>query len=303
MHIGLIGGIGPAATEFYYRGLTDRHAKSGTRLELTIANAEVRDLVRNLANKDARKQAEIFAALILRLKAAGAQLAAVTSMGGHFCIGELLPISPLPILNGIPEVDAAVKRGRFKSIGIIGTRMVMETRLYGAISSATVVAPRGAELEEVHANYAGMAAAGRVDDAQRRVFFTVVSACAAIGAPRSCCSAAPTCSSHSRGPMPASQCSIARMCTSRRSTRRRCVQRRQTHNFPPAMGVEVSPVNCCDAAAIERAIAAFADSSNGGLIVTGSQFGANHPDVFVALAARYKLPTIYRSGTSLAPAG
>jgi aspartate racemase len=37
MHIGLIGGIGPAATEFYYRGLIDRHAKSGTRLELTIA--------------------------------------------------------------------------------------------------------------------------------------------------------------------------------------------------------------------------------------------------------------------------
>ena len=59
------------------------------------------------------------------------------------------------------------------------------------------------------------------------------------------------------------------------------------------MGVEVSPVNCCDAVARERAIAAFADSSNGGLIVTGSQFGANHPDVFVALAARYKLPTIY----------
>ena len=25
MHIGLIGGIGPAATEFYYRGLFDRH--------------------------------------------------------------------------------------------------------------------------------------------------------------------------------------------------------------------------------------------------------------------------------------
>ena len=172
MHIGLIGGIGPAATEFYYRGLTDRHAKLGTRLELTIANAELRDLVRNRANKDARKQAEIFAALILRLKAAGAQLAVVTSMGGHFCIGKLLPISPLPILNVIPEVDAAVKRGRFKSVGIIGTRMVMETRLYGAISSATVVAPKGAELEEVDANYAAMAAAGRVDDAQRRVFFT-----------------------------------------------------------------------------------------------------------------------------------
>jgi aspartate racemase len=45
----------------------------------------------------------------------------------------------LPILNGIPEVDAAVKRGKFKTIGIIGTRTVMATRLYGAISSAAVV--------------------------------------------------------------------------------------------------------------------------------------------------------------------
>jgi aspartate racemase len=171
MHIGLIGGIGPAATEFYYRGLTDRHAKSATRLELTIANAEVRDLSQNLANKDARRQAGIFAALVSRLKAAGAQVAAITSMGGHFCIGELLPISPLPILNGIPEVDAAVSRGTFNTIGIIGTRMVMETRLYGAISSAAVVVPLGAELDEVHDNYVAIATAGRVNDAQRRVFF------------------------------------------------------------------------------------------------------------------------------------
>jgi aspartate racemase len=171
MHIGLIGGIGPAATEFYYRGLTDRHAKSGTRLELTIANADVRDLSSNLANNDARKQAGIFAGLISRLKAAGAQAAAVTSMGGHFCIGELLEISPLPLLNGIPEVDAAVRRGKFKTVGMIGTRMVMETRLYGAISSAAVVIPMGGELDEVHASYVAMATAGRVNDAQRRVFF------------------------------------------------------------------------------------------------------------------------------------
>jgi aspartate racemase len=76
MHIGLIGGFGPAAIEFYYRGLTDRHAKSGKCLDLTIANAEARDLSENLANKDSRKQAGIFAALIARLKAAGAQAVA-----------------------------------------------------------------------------------------------------------------------------------------------------------------------------------------------------------------------------------
>jgi len=171
MHIGLIGGIGPAATEFYYRGLIDRHARSNTALDLTIAHADVREMARNLANRDARKQADAFAPLMRRLAAANAHVAAVTSMGGHFCIRELEAISPLPLLNALPEVDAAIGRRNVKTVGIIGTRMVMETRLYGAISSAAVVAPEGQALDEVHANYSEMAIAGRVTDAQRRVFF------------------------------------------------------------------------------------------------------------------------------------
>ena len=48
-----------------------------------------------------------------------------------------------------------------------------------------------------------------------------------------------------------------------------------------------------DAEGAERAIAAFATDANGGLVVTASPFGANHPDVVAALAARYKLPAVY----------
>jgi aspartate racemase len=172
MHIGLIGGIGPAATEFYYRGLIDRHAASGTTLDLTIAHADVREMTRNLANRDPQRQAETFAALIQRLASAGAQAAAVTSMGGHFCIRELEPISPLPLLNALPAVDAAIRQRRSKTVGIIGTRMVMETRLYGAIASAMVIVPEGDEFEAVQENYGAMATVGRVTDAQRRVFFS-----------------------------------------------------------------------------------------------------------------------------------
>jgi aspartate racemase len=171
MHIGLIGGIGPAATEFYYRGLIDRHARSDTALDLTIVHADVREMSRNLATRNARMQAEVFAPLLQRLAAAGAQVAAVTSMAGHFCIRELELLSPLPLLNALPEVDAAIKRRAFKTVGIIGTRMVMETHLYGAISSAAVVVPEGDEFEAVQQNYSDMAIAGRVNDAQRRVFF------------------------------------------------------------------------------------------------------------------------------------
>jgi putative ABC transport system substrate-binding protein len=60
-----------------------------------------------------------------------------------------------------------------------------------------------------------------------------------------------------------------------------------------AFGVELIPVNVRDAAEIERGIAAFARSANGGLIVTGTAFTTVHRDLIVTLAARHKLPAVY----------
>ena len=142
MHIALVGGIGLAATEHYYRGLIERHDRSGVPLELTIVHADVRELARNVAALARQRQAEVSAGLIRRLAGAGAQFAAVTSMGGHFCIGELAPLSPLPLLNAIPHLEVAIRERGLMRIGILGTKLVMETGLYGGISSATIVAPK-----------------------------------------------------------------------------------------------------------------------------------------------------------------
>jgi putative ABC transport system substrate-binding protein len=60
-----------------------------------------------------------------------------------------------------------------------------------------------------------------------------------------------------------------------------------------SLGVEVSPVNVRDAGEIERAVAVFARSANGGLIVTGSASASVHRDLIIALAAKYKLPAVY----------
>jgi putative tryptophan/tyrosine transport system substrate-binding protein len=61
----------------------------------------------------------------------------------------------------------------------------------------------------------------------------------------------------------------------------------------PSLGIEVSPIGVHDAEEIKRAIGAFARSSNGGLIVTGSALAAVHRDLIVTLAARHKLPAVY----------
>jgi putative tryptophan/tyrosine transport system substrate-binding protein len=61
----------------------------------------------------------------------------------------------------------------------------------------------------------------------------------------------------------------------------------------PLVGIEVSSIDLRGPAQIERAIATFAQKSNGGMILTASPTGAANFNLIVAAAARYKLPAVY----------
>ena len=58
-------------------------------------------------------------------------------------------------------------------------------------------------------------------------------------------------------------------------------------------GVDVRPVGVGDTDEIERAVAAVARSSNGGMILTGSALAALRRTFIIALAARHRLPAVY----------
>jgi hypothetical protein len=69
------------------------------------------------------------------------------------------------------------------------------------------------------------------------------------------------------------------------------------------LGVEVRPINVGDAGEIERAVAAFARSANGGLIVTGSASASVHRDLIIALAAQHRLPAVFTIRHSVTSGG
>ena len=64
-------------------------------------------------------------------------------------------------------------------------------------------------------------------------------------------------------------------------------------NAAQSLGVQASPINVRDADEIERSVAAFARSPNGGLIVTQSASATVYRDLIIAVAARHKLPAVY----------
>jgi putative ABC transport system substrate-binding protein len=61
----------------------------------------------------------------------------------------------------------------------------------------------------------------------------------------------------------------------------------------PSLGVDVTAINVHDADEIERDVSSFARSGTCGLILTASALAVVHRELIIALAARYKLPTVY----------
>ena len=173
MHIGLIGGIGPAATGFYYRGLIRSHPPQAAPLELTIVHADQQSLRRNLADDLRADQARIFCTHINQLAAAGAEVAAVTAIAGHFCYEELAAISPLPLVSALDTLADEIEHRGFHRVGLLGAHVAMETELYGSLADFEVLVPAVEDLAGVGEAYFAMADAQQVDARQRDLFFRV----------------------------------------------------------------------------------------------------------------------------------
>ena len=71
----------------------------------------------------------------------------------------------------------------------------------------------------------------------------------------------------------------------------------------PSFGVELQPIDVHDPGEIERALAEFARSPNGGLVVPLSTSAIAHRELIVALAAQQRLPAIYPNRLDVAGGG
>ena len=170
MQIGLIGGIGPAATDFYYRNLIEKFASKKKNLDMTIVHADAPTLIKNLMEDNKDRQVTIYNDLTLRLKKAGANSVAITSIAGHFCIDKFKEKSVLPVVDLLYCVQKEIKNKGYSRIGILGTKPVMISRFYSMITSAEVFIPEGILLDKVHEAYAGMATLGRANKKQKEIF-------------------------------------------------------------------------------------------------------------------------------------
>jgi aspartate racemase len=169
MHIGLIGGIGPAATIAYYDRLSRIVHDAGGNLDVTIVNGNLEVAVANLLADRRADQARNYARLIDRLAAAGAACAAITSFGGHFCYPETVPLASLPMVSAIKPLDEHFVANGIRRIGLLGTEVVMRTRCYGQLVRTDAVVPDD-DLAALGREYLDIAVADACTPEQRTRF-------------------------------------------------------------------------------------------------------------------------------------
>jgi aspartate racemase len=163
----MIGGLGVGAAVHYYQELAKMHAARRRVLNLVMAHADMARVRGAVEAGDKPGLASYLAGLIGRLQAAGAEFAVIPAVAPHIAIDELIPLSPLPMVNMIAELRREIDERGLSRVALFGTRYVVESRLYGHLSHLDVVTPHSEEVDYIHNTYFQIVDAGVGSAAQR----------------------------------------------------------------------------------------------------------------------------------------
>jgi aspartate racemase len=158
---GLVGGLGVGATVHFYQQLVAMHERQGRTPRLLIAHADVGHVLERARVNDLAGLAEYLNGLLRGLAAGGAEVAALGGVTPHICMPELAARAPLPLIDAVAEVARAVRARGLRRVALFGTRVTVETGLFGGLPGVDIVQMRPDELDAVHTAYVATVKAGR----------------------------------------------------------------------------------------------------------------------------------------------
>ena len=150
--LGLVGGLGPNATVYYYNGLIAAHKAQGRVARMIIAHADV-DHGRPLA--EAGKLDELACYLngfIDSTAAGGAEMAAIVAVTPHICSAQLLPLLRIPLIDMVATVADEIAARGLKRVALLGTRSTVQSRMFGRLG-VEVVMPTPDEIDVINNTY------------------------------------------------------------------------------------------------------------------------------------------------------
>ena len=150
-HIGMVGGLGPAATVLYYQLLLAGMKRLNATLRLTISHADVEQVFSFATTGSDAEMALYIDGFLDELIEAGARVLAIAAVTPHLCTKLLPEKRCAPFVD---LVQATVNRLKGMDVGrvvLLGTRSVTSTAFFGRLPQATASRPE--TCNEVHDLY------------------------------------------------------------------------------------------------------------------------------------------------------
>jgi len=131
--IGLVGGLGPASTLDYYRGIINGYRqKAGENAypEIFINSLNMVEMISFIEQDRWDEVVNLLANAIDKLFVAGADFAAIASNTPHLVFDEICARSPIPLLSIVEETCKHISTMGHERILAIGTLFTMKSGLY-----------------------------------------------------------------------------------------------------------------------------------------------------------------------------
>ena len=158
--LGLVGGIGPASTIDYYKGINDGYqksltnpAKSGENPPMIIDSLNLAVAYNLVEKKDWENFAKLFIDSINILHNAGAEVAALSANTAHIVFDKVTAQSPIPVIGLIDETCKVAKNKGCKKVIVFGTAFTMSSGMYEEQCSKhgiEAIAPNEEQQQMIH---------------------------------------------------------------------------------------------------------------------------------------------------------
>ena len=141
--IGLVGGLGPASTIEYYKGLISLcQSEFGADVypEIVIDSVDMSKHTEAFKEKDYHLIGEYLIKSLNNLKCAGAEMAAITANTEHIVWDRIVDRLPIQTISVVDSVIREIIRLDYKKVLVLATEWTMASGLYDkAIASAGIV--------------------------------------------------------------------------------------------------------------------------------------------------------------------
>lgn len=131
--LGILGGLGPAASVYFYHIITahTKAQKDQDHLNIVlISGADIPDRSEFILGKSDRSPLPLMKEDVLKLASIGAQIIAIPCNTAHYFFDELSAVSPVPVLNIVRETVSLAKKSGAKKLGILATTGTIAARAY-----------------------------------------------------------------------------------------------------------------------------------------------------------------------------